>query len=269
MYRTNIKLSSCQRRFPRPLFFSVSLARAHVHVRRGSREPGPAGEYMLIYADREAPDILCRGRGALSVREPGPGVPSLPSLERSPRRRVLFHFARTPAGEEHPSRGVLAALASGTAPDTELVASRYRDINIELARPISSRQRLCLDQFNSIATHPRGEGERERERTRRSARRHASSRAGHELTPLKFSDHLSSSGTSAGIRWESSAEPALRFSRVSPENSPLTRTASVNRGSSYFLIREIRPGDPSSAPSPWPFRRAAEAGGKEARGEPN
>lgn len=52
---------------------------------------GPAGEYMLIYADREAPDILCRGRGGvLSVCESGPGVPSLPSLEFFEKERFFI-----------------------------------------------------------------------------------------------------------------------------------------------------------------------------------
>jgi len=69
VYRTNIKLSSWK---TPNRFFSVSLARAHVHVSDGSCE-GPAGEYMLIYADREVRDILCREERC--IKREGPVFP--------------------------------------------------------------------------------------------------------------------------------------------------------------------------------------------------
>jgi len=101
VYRTNIKLSSWK---TPNRFFSVSLARAHVHVSDGSCE-GPAGEYMLIYADREVRDILCREERCIK-RESGPGVPSLPSLEFL-KNECFFIFMRLPlAKSEAPSNPV-------------------------------------------------------------------------------------------------------------------------------------------------------------------
>lgn len=82
-----------------PLFFSVSLARAHVHVRRGSRE-GPAGEYMLIYADREGSRYtLSRKR---CIKRASRARCFLPAVIRVLQERVLFHFMRWPPAKNGP-----------------------------------------------------------------------------------------------------------------------------------------------------------------------
>jgi len=98
---------------------------------------GPAGEYMLIYADREAPDILCRRRGVLSVRA-GPGVPPSPtSRHYSSSGKSAFSFrARGRRRRASGPVGPAARPRRALVPSGMRCYSGYRDVNIKRVRRI-------------------------------------------------------------------------------------------------------------------------------------